>query len=186
MPSTGQSTGDSYLISGNVWIYTGSTDEGSINGFKNAGNIQGPEGRGISSIVIENGELKITYTDGTSSIVGNVIGPQGEQGIQGEKGESGLNGENGKSLEFDWNGTQLGIRLEGETDYTYVDLKGEVGNDGTGISGIEFTSSTGGDTPGIAGATDTYTITLTDNTTYTFDVYNGNNGGDPEVSGTKT
>ena len=46
------------------------------------------------------------------------------------------------------------------------------------IEKIEFTSSTGGDTPGIAGATDTYTITLTDNTTYTFDVYNGNNGGD--------
>lgn len=178
LPSTGQSTGDSYLISGNIWIYTGSTDEGSINGFKNAGNIQGPEGRGISSIVIENGELKITYTDGTSSIVGNVVGPQGEQGIQGEKGESGLNGENGKSLEFDWNGTQLGIRLEGEASYTYVDLKGEVGSDGTGISKIEFTSSTGGSTPGIAGATDTYTITLTDNTTYTFVVYNGNNGGD--------
>ena len=54
------------------------------------------------------------------------------------------------------------------------------------IEKIEFTSSTGGDTPGIAGATDTYTITLTDNTTYTFDVYNGNNGGDPDVSGTKT
>ena len=259
LPSTGQSTGDSYLISGNIWIYTGSTDEGSINGFKNAGNIQGPEGRGISSIVIEDGELKITYTDGTSSIVGNVVGPQGEQGIQGEKGEqgiqgenglsayeifiknnpgstltesewlaslkgekgdigetgndgtsisitsteklegtttitfsdgtsitindgekgeNGLNGENGKSLEFDWNGTELGIRLEGETDYTYVDLKGEVGKDGIGISGIEFTSSTGGGTPGIAGATDTYTITLTDNTTYTFVVYNGNNGGD--------
>lgn len=46
------------------------------------------------------------------------------------------------------------------------------------IEKIEFTSSTGGDTPGIAGATDTYTIILTDNTTYTFVVYNGNNGGD--------
>ena len=31
----------------------------------------------------------------------------------------------GKSLEFHWDGTKLGIRLEGETDYEYVDLQGD-------------------------------------------------------------
>lgn len=235
LPSTGQSIGDSYLISGNMWIYTGSIEEGSINGFKNAGNIQGPEGRGISNVIIENGELKITYTDGTSAIIGNVIGPSGEQGIQGENGLSayelflknnpdstltesewieslkgdngdsvsiistekvdgattvtfsdgtsiiindGATGEKGKSLEFNWDGTKLGIRTEGDIAYTYIELKGDTGNSGIGIDNIEFTSSTSGDVAGIAGATDIYTITLTDNTKYTFTVYNGKNGSD--------
>lgn len=44
------------------------------------------------------------------------------------------------------------------------------------IEKIEFTSSTDGDTAGIAGATDTYTITFTDNSTSTFNVYNGVDG----------
>ena len=33
----------------------------------------------------------------------------------------------GKGLEFEWKGTQLGVRVEGETQYQYVDLKGEKG-----------------------------------------------------------
>lgn len=41
-----------------------------------------------------------------------------------------------KSLEFDWEGTQLGIRVEGEANYTYVDLRGEQGIQGaTGATG---------------------------------------------------
>lgn len=39
----------------------------------------------------------------------------------------------GKGLEFEWKGTQLGVRVEGETNYKYVDLKGERGKN------IEFT-----------------------------------------------
>lgn len=47
-----------------------------------------------------------------------------------------LIGPRGKSLEFNWNGTELGIRVEGETDYTYVNLKGEKGDAGPqGIQG---------------------------------------------------
>ena len=34
---------------------------------------------------------------------------------------------NGKSLEFIWRGTQLGVRLEGDTEYQFVDLQGVVG-----------------------------------------------------------
>lgn len=34
----------------------------------------------------------------------------------------------GKNLEFHWNGTSLGVRVEGETDYVYVDLKGDTGD----------------------------------------------------------
>src|SRR5690606_364683 len=35
---------------------------------------------------------------------------------------------NGKGLEFHWRGTELGVRVEGETEYVYVDLKGETGS----------------------------------------------------------
>nr|WP_312984350.1 hypothetical protein [Clostridioides sp.] len=41
----------------------------------------------------------------------------------------------GAGLEFNWSGTQLGIRIEGQTDYTYVDLKGAKGDQG--IQGIQ-------------------------------------------------
>ncbi len=34
----------------------------------------------------------------------------------------------GKNLEFNWNGTSLGgVRVEGDTEYIYVDLKGDTG-----------------------------------------------------------
>lgn len=47
----------------------------------------------------------------------------------------------------------------------------------TGIESIDFTSSSaGGVTPSQPGATDTYTVALTDGTTSTFTVYNGNDG----------
>lgn len=55
------------------------------------------------------------------------VGPQGPQGIQGLTGEKG---DKGDSIEFAWNGTQLGVRVEGETSYQYVNLKGENGEQG--------------------------------------------------------
>ncbi len=83
----------------------------------------------------------------------------------------GIKGDTGAGLEFIWNGTQLGVRQEGDTVYTYVDLKGATGDTGAtgrGITEIERTAGTG-----VAGATDTYTITYSDNTTSTFNVVNG-------------
>ncbi|MEA5500369.1 hypothetical protein VB834_09220 [Limnoraphis robusta Tam1] len=42
-----------------------------------------------------------------------------------------------KFLEFDWQGTQLGIRVEGESTFTYVELKGATGATGAqGPQGI--------------------------------------------------
>ena len=38
--------------------------------------------------------------------------------------------EDGKSIEFNWQGTSLGIRQEGESVYQYVDLKGDKGEPG--------------------------------------------------------
>ena len=44
-----------------------------------------------------------------------------ETGIKGDKGDTG------KNLEFSWDGTNLGIRQQGEANYQFVDLKGEPG-----------------------------------------------------------
>ncbi|MEB3277958.1 MAG: collagen-like protein [Lyngbya sp.] len=43
-----------------------------------------------------------------------------------------------KSLEFDWQGTQLGIRVEDEANFTYVDLIGPQGIQGPqGLQGVQ-------------------------------------------------
>lgn len=80
-----------------------------------------------------------TGPPGPQGIQGEV-GPQGpkgdtgDQGIQGIPGNDGQNGQDGKSIEYNWNGTELGIRQEGEASYSYVNLKGETGD--TGEQGV--------------------------------------------------
>lgn len=53
------------------------------------------------------------------------------------------------------------------------------GEPGRGIVSITFVRSSKGQTPGIAGATDTYRINYTDHTTSTYDIQNGNDGSPP-------
>lgn len=48
--------------------------------------------------------------------------------LKGEQGIQGIQGLTGKGLEFNWRGTELGVRIEGDIDYIYVDLKGETGS----------------------------------------------------------
>lgn len=55
---------------------------------------------------------------------------EGPAGPQGATGATGVAGANGLSIEYQWQGTQLGIRLQGEVAYTYVDLKGDTGATG--------------------------------------------------------
>lgn len=57
----------------------------------------------------------------------------------------------GKGLEFEWKGTQLGVKVEGETSYQYVNLKGDKGEKGDqGIQGIQGPKGEKGD-PGPTG-----------------------------------
>lgn len=50
-----------------------------------------------------------------------------------------IDGENGKNLEFKWNGTSLGVRVEGDTEYIYTELRGSDGEDGeAGLDGREI------------------------------------------------
>ena len=46
------------------------------------------------------------------------------------KGDKGDTGETGRGLEFDWDGTRLGVRVEGDEEYIYVDLRGPQGPPG--------------------------------------------------------
>lgn len=71
------------------------------------------------------GECKYSYVD--------LKGQQGNPGLigpPGKDGKQGIPGIQGKSLEFKWNGTQLGIRVQGQCEYMYIDLQGPPGPPG--------------------------------------------------------
>ena len=58
----------------------------------------GEDGRGVAGTSINaNGELVITYTDGTSETLGKVVGEDGEIGAQGPQSEQGEKGEQGET-----------------------------------------------------------------------------------------
>lgn len=87
---------------------------------------------------------------------GEFDGKQGPQGLPGRDGVNGADGQDGKSLEFNWNGTELGIRKEGQQTFSYVNLKGQDGRDGkNGVDGTNGQDGADGYTP-IKG-TDYYT-----------------------------
>ena len=74
-----------------------------------------------------------------------IQGIRGEQGIQGAKGDKGdtgsqgIQGLTGKSIEYVWDGSRLGIRQEGQAQYSYSNLEGPQGEQGiqgaTGATG---------------------------------------------------
>ena len=87
------------------------------------------------------GDVSYTYV--------NLIGATGNQGVQGVTGGTGLTGNTGATgngLEFNWSGTQLGVRVAGSPTYTYVNLVGP-----QGIQGVPGTNGTNG-TNGLPGA----------------------------------
>lgn len=68
-------------------------------------------------------------------------------------GENGENGQDGIGLEYDWDGTLLGIKKQNEQNYKYVDLKGDKGDTGStgprGEPGIQGIPGNDGITPTI-------------------------------------
>lgn len=109
--------------------------------------------RGISITAVSidtDGNLTITFSDGDSENVGNIIGPQGPQGPQGEKGDVGPVGPQGP---------------QGE--------KGEQGNDGKSLN-ILGTKESEADLPLSAEKNDAYLI---NGEMWVFDGTNWNNAG---------
>lgn len=112
--------------------------------------------RGISITAVSidtDGNLTITFSDGDSENVGNIMGPQGVQGPKGEKGDVGLQGPVGPQ----------GPRGE----------KGEQGNDGTSLN-VLGTKESEADLPLSAEKNDAYLI---DGEMWVFDGANWNNAG---------
>lgn len=91
---------------------------------------------------------RITFTNGSFfdfSVENgeNVYDIALDNGFEGTE-EEWLESLIGKGLEFNWNGTQLGVRVEGETSYNYVNLKGEKGD--IGLTGAKGDKGPKGDT----------------------------------------
>lgn len=83
----------------------------------------------------ENGDYKITPTFGPAlkTLVEKIKEDKDEPVVEGEKGDPGEKGERGEpgySIQYNWRGTELGVKREDETQYQYVDLKGEKGDKG--------------------------------------------------------
>ena len=125
-------------------------------------------------------DVSITNRNGTTKVSHILNGQDGKDGTNGRDGVDGKNGTNGSdgiSLQYNWNGTSLGIKREDESNYDYVNLKGEQGIQGNpgqngtnGIDGISptITSSKSGKTT---------TLTITDKTgTTTATILDGNDG----------
>lgn len=148
LPLTG-SHGDAYLITGNMWIWTGSA-------WKDVGSIQGPQGAtgskgdtGATGLQGPKGDPGAKGDTGATGIQGpkgdkgdtgatGVQGPKGDTGvgIQGSKGDQGIQGPKGDT------GTQGNPGLTGP--------KGDTGNPGPkgdqGLQGIQGTQGPKGDT----------------------------------------
>jgi len=167
--------GDCYVINGHLWVYTNSSDPAAVNGFIDAGNLQGPAGNGISSITKSSTSglvdtYTITYTNGNSdtfTVTNGADGTNGTDGTNGQDGTDGQDGEDGASAYEIW----LDAGNEGsEADFlaSLIGATGATGPAGRGIASISKTATVDN--------VDTYTITYTSGSSSTFTVTNGING----------
>ena len=108
--------------------------------------VQGQQGESAYDLALANG-----FVGTESQWLSSLVGPQGAQGIQGVQGPQGMTGDTGPQ-----------------------GIQGPQGLTGANGRGIESVVRTGG--TGAPGTTDTYTITYSDETTSTFQVYNGADG----------
>lgn len=97
-----------------------------IQGIQGPEGPQGPQGEpgapGVGAVqsVVAGTNVTVDDSDPHNPIVSATGG-----------GGGGTPGADGKSLEFNWSGTQLGVRQEGDPSYSYVDLEGPAGAPGT-------------------------------------------------------
>jgi hypothetical protein len=93
--------------------------------------------RGISGTAIDsNGHLIISYTDGTSQDVGNVVGSNGKDGTDGNDGTDGTDGQDGSVVTI---GSCGHFIIDGNDTYYYAGQSGVIKID---ANGSKFTSDT--------------------------------------------
>ncbi|MGN0818698.1 MAG: InlB B-repeat-containing protein, partial [Candidatus Coproplasma sp.] len=135
------------------------------------GSGSGADGNGIEKIELTKTEgnvdtYKITFTDKTTFNFTVTNGTNGADGADGKKLEMQINAETNM-----WE-----YRYEGDSEWVSTGVKatGSDGADGRGIVKIEKTAT--------VGLVDTYTIYYSDDTTSTFTVTNGQNGGENGIT----
>lgn len=167
---------DIYILNGTTGKFINNGPLQGAKGDKGDTGAQGPKG--------DQGDVGPTGPAGPTGPQGEV-GPQGPTGPAGADGAKGADGAAGKdgvtftpsmSDDGDLSWTNDGGKANPQT----VNLKGPKGGTGApgprgapgnGISGIALKNGTHA-----PGTSDVYTITLTDGTTFDFEVYNGANG----------
>lgn len=161
----------------------------------------GEDGGHYTPSVVDNGDGTMTISFTASKEGMAAVNPvtitlpapaDGEDGQDGQDGANGKDGENGgyytptvetvteNSFKISFSPSKSGMPSVGDVTITLPTAKdGEDGKDGTngtnGVDGVGIKSITKTSTSGLV---DTYTITLTNNTTATFTVTNGEDGAD--------
>lgn len=158
LPPSG-SSGDAYLINGDLWVWTGAA-------WTDVGTIQGPQG--LTGATGPQGTTGPTGPDGPTGSQGTT-GPTGPQGTQGNTGSTGGLGSTGATGA---QGTQGNTGVKGDTGNTGVQgttgPTGAVGVTGatgavgvTGATGVQGTTGPTGATGGVGatGATGVHGVT---------------------------
>lgn len=122
----GQNGDDAYSIAKNAGF------EGTIEDWLSSLKaLDGRDGKSAYQIATQNG-FKGSVVEWMASLKGE----KGERGATGEDGKDGIDGEDGVGLQFQWRGTELGVKREDQKKYDYADLQGKPGKDGrSGSSG---------------------------------------------------
>lgn len=161
-----------------IWIDNGNS--GTVHEFLDS--LVGQKGTSVSNATVDSaGHLIITLDNNNQIDAGYVKGADGTSvNIKGELNTT----EELPAIANNGDGYIIDGDLWVYTDNNWINagaIKGPQGETGNGIQSVTFTSSSLGEVSGIAGATDTYTITFTNGETTTFNVYNGRNGADSSL-----
>ena len=124
--------------------------------------------------IITNETSNIIFTD-----IGNqgIVGAKGDKGDKGDKfvfsdftneqieslkvkGDKGDKGNTGDSLMFLWNSTSLGIKLDSEINYNFIDLKGSKGDTGNNLVFEDLTEDQKNELRGDVGSTSTNLVNM--------------------------
>ncbi len=147
LPTSGNTLGDGYIISGYLWVYTGTskTDSTHARGFENVGKIQGDPGAAATQYYTHIAWMKDSKGTGfTTSANG------------GEYAYVGVLVDKTSTDSTDW------------TKYDWSYVKGATGATGNGIKSTEVTYqiSSSGTTPPTDGVWDTKIPNITDEKPY--------------------
>ncbi|MGL5315904.1 MAG: phage upper tail fiber protein [Peptostreptococcaceae bacterium] len=106
------------------------SEEETVYTYMNLQGVKGDRGDapnmhiGNVSVGVDENDYNATITGDNPNYFVNFKLPRGTRGA------TGLTGARGKNLEFNWAGTQLGVRQEGDTEYVLKELKGDKGEKG--------------------------------------------------------